>query len=173
MTTVEASTLVALVIGPLLAVWVTIGHETRKEKIGAQRQLFLTLMVGRQAFPIPPEWARALNVIDAVYADHSAVITAWHDMFAYMNRPPMDTVEFDRKRTKLLSEMAKALGYTSLEQVDIARYYTPEQHNNDAIRAIELQTELLALLKKLNQGIDQLKASQLAQAVHAAATRQS
>jgi hypothetical protein len=66
--------MIAIVLGPLLAVGITLWWQGRKEKRDAKERLFLTLMAQRRAFPPAIEWVNALNVIDVVFADHSQVV---------------------------------------------------------------------------------------------------
>jgi len=55
-------TLVALVLGPLLAVWWTLRHEDHKQKRAAKERLFLTLMAHRKSNPPAADWANSLNL---------------------------------------------------------------------------------------------------------------
>lgn len=138
---------VATAFGPIAAVLITLWHQDRKAKREAKERLFVTLMAGRKAIPIPIEWVRGLNLVDVIFADSPKVIKAWHDLFDYFHIRPLDERQVDHKRTDLLSEMARALGYSAVQQIDIDRYYTPEAHSNESLRNYEMQIELLRVLK--------------------------
>jgi len=139
--------LVATAFGPIAAVLITLWHQDRRIKIEAKERLFVTLMAHRKSFPLHPDWARGLNLIDVIYAGHPTVIAAWRDLYEYLsNVRPTEVRQVDHKRMTLLSSMARVLGYP-LEQVDIDRYYVPEVHANEGVRNLELQVELLRVLK--------------------------
>ncbi|HMH17209.1 MAG TPA: DUF6680 family protein [Burkholderiales bacterium] len=138
---------IATAVGPLAAVLITLWHQDRKEKRAAKERLFVTLMAHRKSVPISLDWARALNLIDVVYGDNPKVLRCWHDLFDYVHIKPMDQRQFDYKSTELLSQMAQSLGYKSLQQIDIDRFYGPQAHTDEALRNYELQTELLRVLK--------------------------
>lgn len=146
MTESEAIVL-ATALGPITAVLITLWHQGRKERRDAKARLFVTLMAGRKAIPIPTEWVRGLNLIDVIFADHPKVIAAWKDLYEYFHVRPLDDRLVNDKRTMLLSEMATALGYRDLQQVNIERYYYPEAHGDQAVRNLELQTELIRVLR--------------------------
>lgn len=137
----------ATALGPIFAVLITLWHQGRKEKRDGQARLFVTLMAGRKALPIPAEWVRGLNLIDVIFADHPKVIAAWKDLYDYFHVRPLDERLVNEKRTTLLSEMAKVLGYRNLQQVNIDRYYFPEAHGDALLRNTEVQNELLRVLK--------------------------
>ena len=146
-----AAIVLATALGPITAVLVTLWHEGRKQRRNAKETLFVTLMASRKAIPIPVEFVRALNLIDVVFAGHSDVIRAWHELFDYLHTRPLDDRQVDHKKLNLLSHMARALRYKSLEQIDIDRFYHPEAHANDSIRNFELSTELLRVLKSTDR----------------------
>lgn len=172
MTIVEALTLVALVFGPVIAVIITLKHEDRKDKHAAKERLFVTLMAHRKSVPLSLDWARALNLIDAVYESHPTVVKAWHEFYAVLNTAPLHDQNLDYRRTALLSEMAKVLGYSALQQIDIERFYNATAHTSEGERNYQLQTELISLLQKVNMAIDQYKAEQAAKAAQAPQVRQ-
>src|SRR2546428_12924040 len=100
----------ATALGPLAAVLITLWHQDRKQKRDAKERLFVTLMAHRKSAPIALEWARSLNLIDVLYAEHPKVIRAWHDLYDYFYMKPLDQKQLDHKRMTLMSEMARAIG---------------------------------------------------------------
>src|SRR6185312_16955827 len=73
-------TLAALILGPTLAVWLTLNFQKRTEKRAAKDRLFMTLMAHRKSTP-NLEWATALNLIDVVYSGHPTIVGKWHSMY--------------------------------------------------------------------------------------------
>jgi hypothetical protein len=146
MTIYESATLVALVLGPVSAVIITLWHQERSQKRAAQERLFLTLMAHRRAFPPPLEWANSLNLIDVVFSDRPKVVALWHELYDILFRVPLVEEQRVHKNLELLSAMAKSLGY-NLAQVDIDKFYSPQVHGNQQALNDQLQTELLRVLK--------------------------
>jgi len=144
---VDYLTIVALLLGPVLAVGITLWHQERHQKYTARERLFIQLMSHRKSFPPTREWAQGLNLIDVLYAKHPKVVKAWHDLFDYAHIRPMDNNEFERKNLILMSQMAESLGYKTLQQADINRFYSPEMHGNQAVKHAEMENELLRVLK--------------------------
>ena len=69
-------TIIALIVGPVAAVCITLWYQRRTEKRAAKERLFMTLMAHRRSFPPPPDWTNALNLIDVVYADSPIIVSA-------------------------------------------------------------------------------------------------
>ena len=140
----------ATFLGPIAAVGISLFREARSKEYNAKYQLFLGLMSARKVFPLPFDWVRNLNLINAVYAKHPDVTSAWRDLYDYLSSgtpPEADTL--NEKRTYLLSKMAEALGFSGLNPADIDRYYAPQQHEDAAQRQLALQMELLRVLQAI------------------------
>ena len=122
MKTIEAINLAAILVGPILAVVVTLWWQSRKQKRDAKEKLFLSLMAHRRAFPPAPEWVNSLNVIDVIFADVPQVVQLWHGYYAGLHHSSSDNRQ-QREHTYLLmlSAMARNLGYRNIEQTDIDR----------------------------------------------------
>jgi hypothetical protein len=140
-------TLAALILGPVIAVMWTLAHQDSREKKAAQQRLFVTLMAHRKSIPLSPEWAQSLNLIDVIYADYPKVVAKWHSLYDVVCTSPLNEAKFQHGSLELMSEIAKALGYKSLQQTDIDKFYVPEAHSKQAGRIYEVQTELLRVLK--------------------------
>ena len=141
------SIILATFLGPITAVLITLWHQNKKEQYEAKRRLFVSLMAHRKTIPIPFEWVQGLNLIDTVYARHPKVIAAWHELYDYFHVRPLDEGQIASKRTHLLSEMAKTLGYKELQQIDIDRFYMPEAHGYQTALTYKIQQELLRVLE--------------------------
>ena len=148
MTYHEWATLSAIALSPTVAVGITLWYQGRSQKYNAKHNLFVTLMAYRKSFPPTLEWANALNLIDVIYADHSKVVSLWHDVYSILTAPPPISWEEQRhKYLDLLSEMGKVLGYRALQQTDIDKFYSPQAHGNATQLSYEIQTEFLRVLK--------------------------
>lgn len=148
----EAATLVALVTGPVVAVVITLWHQQRSEKRAAKARLFQALMANRKILPPPFEYVGAVNLIDVVFADEPGVVGLWHEVYDILCiKPVIPAEQLVHKNLELLSAMAASLGYSSLKQTDIDKFYFPEMHNTQAALSRDLQTELLRVLKASKQ----------------------
>ncbi|MGA9084413.1 MAG: DUF6680 family protein [Pseudolabrys sp.] len=140
-------TVIALILGPVIAVFITFWYQRRRQKYDAKERLFLGLMAQRRINPPTFEWAGALNVIDVVFADNRDVVEKWHELYKIVDQPQFNQGHFGHTYIELLSEMAAALGYRRLQQTDIDRFYAPQAHGTQAALTQEMQTELLRVLK--------------------------
>ena len=124
--------IVAIVLGPVIAVTITLAYQKYKEKRDAKMRLFLTLMAHRKSFPPTFAWVESLNLIDVVFAKHPKVVLLWHEYYDYLHEDLKDFKKRDHKYLELLSLMAKDLGYPTLQQTDIDKFYTPIAHGDQA-----------------------------------------
>ncbi len=139
--------IVAIILGPILAVIITLAYQKFKEKRDAKMRLFLTLMAHRKSYPISYDWVQALNLIDVVFANHSQVVKLWHEYYDYLHEETKKFTKRDHKYLELLSEMARCLNYKNLQQTDIDKFYTPIAHGDQAALNYKVQTELLRVLE--------------------------
>ncbi len=140
-------TIVALFLGPAVAVAITLWHQGRTARRDAKQKLFLTLMSYRKSDPPTAEWASALNLIDVVFADNPTVVQYWHTLYQVLNTKPWNYMNYNHAYLDLLSAIAKAVGYKSLQQTDIDKYYQPDAHGAFQARQGEIQQEFLRVLK--------------------------
>ena len=119
----------AILLSPVIAVLVTLWYQSRKEKRDIKLDIFFTLMENRASLSISDEFVKAINSIDFVFDGDNDPAIQGH---LYID---------------LLSAIATHLGYRSLRQTEIDRYYIPQSHGNDAERQREVSDELLRLLK--------------------------
>jgi hypothetical protein len=141
-------TLIALLVGPLVAVRWTLWHQDRKDKRSIKERLFIELMAHRKSFPISPNWAKALNVIDVVFADDPKVIAKWHRLYDVLCERPVKDQPFQHASLELMSEIAKSLGYAGLQQTDIDKFYMPDLHAKEARRLYRIQMHALRVLRR-------------------------
>ena len=138
---------IAIILGPIIAVIITLVYQKYKEKRDAKYRLFLTLMAHRKSFPPTIAWVESLNLIDVVFADHPKVVELWHQYYDLLHQESKDYTKREHKYLELLSAMAKTLGYKNLQQTDIDKFYTPTAHGDQATLNHKVQTELLRVLE--------------------------
>jgi len=142
--------ILAIIIGPITAVIITLFYQRYREKRNAKMHLFLTLVSQRKENPIPRSFVYALNQIDVVFNKDRKVIAAWKELY---NSTPEKVFEYDvfnRKLLDLLDEMAKSLGYSTIKQTDFDEYYSPKIHGMQNVFTEELQKNLLRVLQNSN-----------------------
>lgn len=147
----ETWTIVAIFSGPVVAVLISVGitiwHQKLKQRGDAQRSVFMTLMANRRAYPPPYDLVNSLNLIDVVFAGHPQVLLLWHNYYDLLHQTPLNHEALQHKQLDLLSEMAKSLGYKSLSQTDIDKFYSPIAHGESAELTYKTQKELLRVLQ--------------------------
>ena len=110
-----------------LIIWLVGNKQMRKkEKLDAKRGLFYTLMKQRKTLYVSPERADALNLIDVVFQDDDKVREAWKNYLISLNPNSAEFQNNNAYLLDLLSEMAQSLGYKSLKQTEIDRFYQPQ-----------------------------------------------
>ena len=149
----EWLTLLAIALSPLIAVLVSLWLQARKEKRDRKNHIFTTLMAHRKTNPPAQEWVSALNLIDVAFDDNKKVLSLWHEYYALLGSAQNQNEYRDRehKYIELLSVMAKDLGYKQLQQTDIDKFYSPQVYADQAQRNLDIQSELLRVLKSTNQ----------------------
>jgi hypothetical protein len=113
------------VLSPILAVLISIYFQRRYSSYDARHKLFISLMINRQPSNPTIDWINSLNSIDIVFSDYPKVLSAWKDLFQTFEASQLNPDQVNRYTVALLDEMAKSLGYTSLRQLDIQKFYIP------------------------------------------------
>jgi hypothetical protein len=144
---IEIVTVIALVAGPALGVAITLWHQRQTEKRAAKERLFMTLMAHRKSLSPAPDWTNSLNLIDVVYADSPKIVGQWHSLYDILIQTPLNMQRFNHLYIELLSAMATSLGYRSIQQTDIDKFYTPLAYSDQAVMNAEIQKELLRVLR--------------------------
>jgi hypothetical protein len=120
---------VAIILAPIIAVWVGGILQRRADAHRSKLQVFGTLVALRHD-PLSLEAVRALNLIDAAFADTPAVREAWTRYYtalndANMNAGPGFSIREDRRRDLLLA-MVKGLRLSrKISSADLLRTYLP------------------------------------------------
>lgn len=151
--------IIAILLSPVIAVAITLWHQSRKERRDRKDRLFQTLMIYRKSVPPSHEWVNALNLIDVVFADNEKIVRIWKEYYQMLGSAKSDHEYRDRdhKYIELLSVMAKDLGYINLQQTDIDKFYSPQAHQDQLVAQREVQSELLRVLKNTHKIDAELK----------------
>jgi hypothetical protein len=145
--------LIATVVSPFLAAGLTalltLFWQDRKERRDAKLRVFTSLMASRtniDNFQTAQEWAKAVNVIDVVFADCPEVLTLWHGLYLMLQQneaPPGQ----GHQTIELYSAMAKNLGFKGMSQTVIDQGHFPRALASPIAKAAEVQEEFLRVLK--------------------------
>ena len=136
----------AIFLGPVTAVCITLWIQNRKAARDAKLQLFLTLLAERKGVAFSKRATDAMNTIDVIFHGDPKVVNLWHRHYGLRQMP--QTQELDHSWVELLTEMASVLRYSNLKQIDLDKCYTPVGHAEQAALQKELQIELLRVLKE-------------------------
>ena len=124
-----AGSVLAIFSAPVVALWIAGKLQRRSDSYKAKLEIFSTLMGLRYA-PLSEEFARALNLIDAVFTDEPAVREAWTRYYAALLDPNFNVgpgyAIREEKRRDLLLEIVKGLGLArKISSADLLRGYMP------------------------------------------------
>jgi hypothetical protein len=139
--------IIAVIVGPIVAVCITLWYQDRKEKRDAKIRLFTMLMAHRKSNPPTFELVNGLNLIDVVFSQHRKIVDLWHEYYDMLSQKPINWQIAESKYLDLLANMARDLGYKNLLQTDISRYYSPVAHGNQFEINDKIQTEWLRVLE--------------------------
>ena len=104
---------IAVIAIPVAAVIIAQKLQDRAEKRKDKMQIFQILMTSR-IYGWTVDSVHALNIIDIIFADDSAVRTAWkelNDKYNVSNPDQAHLKKIEQAQYKLLEAMANSLGY--------------------------------------------------------------
>ncbi len=147
-------TAVAIVIGPIVAVQITLRSETSREKLRRKYQTFHALMKTRRV-TLSAEHVTALNVIQTEFHDDDKIIAAYKkyiDNLAGPHLPPGSSDDEihrfvdlrDDVFNEMMFEIGRHLGF-SLDKRELAKYsYAPQgwvsiEAEQNALRQLALE----------------------------------
>ena len=123
MTTNEILTLVAVILGPISAVGITLWIDGRRRD-REQKIIVLRLLLATRHLPADPGFLAAINLIPVEFNERPSVISAYNE-FIEATRPKLDGVNNDAilsnsstKLTRLIFEVSRSLGF-KLRETDI------------------------------------------------------
>jgi hypothetical protein len=139
-----ATTFVAVLIAPIIALWVAVKVQGRLA-LRQEKMKLLGILLSSRHQPLSPDAIRSLNLIDAVFARDHAVREAWTRYNAALsdqqNNNPAGFSKREEKRHELILAMIGAVGlqrYISL--ADVLRTYLPMYISKlDEVTFIELE----------------------------------
>lgn len=138
-------TIIAILAGPLAAVWITFAVQSRRDHRAAKMHTFLTLLSERKKL-YTPAGVDALNTIDVVFADNQKVLNLWHKYYGLLLFPANE--ERGHTWLEMLQEMAFDLNYPRLTQTTLDKFYMPQGHVDDYQRQQRLTEALLRVLEQ-------------------------
>lgn len=153
----EIINIIALILVPILAVFVGQKLQERAQKRNDKMQIFKILMTSR-IYGWTNESVQAMNLIDVVFADDEAVRKQWKICFDKMcvEKPTKTELsKIEKEKEKLLEAMAKSLGYKdiitweSIQNPYIPKGMTDLMAQQQACR--DTQSDIMEQLKKMLQ----------------------
>jgi len=139
--------ILAIVIGPIIAVLISVWLQRRHQKRDGKLSVFYTLMAYRKSYPPAKDLVKALNLIDVVYADEAKITQLWHRYYDLLCETGARRELREHAYLELLSAIAIHLGFRKLQQTDIDKFYTPQAHVDATESDFELDKELIRVLK--------------------------
>lgn len=159
MTCVEFINIIALILGPILAVFVGQFLQNRTKKREDKMALFTTIMASR-VYGWTPDSVHALNTVEIIFSDSSSVIDQWkiyYDKLCIQSPDAAELKKIETEHTKLLLEMAKALGYKDkVTWETIQNPYIPAGMVNSINTQNESMRNYAELLRKANGAFSNL-----------------
>lgn len=150
-------TVIAIVVGPILAVVVTRYLDDSRFNRERRMAIFRSLMRTRKA-RISPDHVGSLNLVEIEFYNVPAVVAAWKTHMNHLNTKFPDDVDGavidewsrvqDRNLTKLLHTLAEELGFKKMDQLDIFDGgYSPRGWANIEDQQAVLRTLTMDLLQ--------------------------
>jgi hypothetical protein len=146
-------TLLAIVVGPILAIAGQLWYQRRKERRDAKLGVFRVLMNLRNA-QLSADFVKALNLIDLVFYKDKGVRERWSILWEFLNNKEnfnlpraSEIIEKQRDLTaQLLSTMARELGFEFDITVLKNGAYRPQHHDDEQAEIAALRQGLVAAL---------------------------
>tara|TARA_R110000787_G_scaffold44093_17_gene108110 strand:- start:1612 stop:2169 length:558 start_codon:yes stop_codon:yes gene_type:complete len=149
-----AVNLIAILVGPVLAVWVGQRLERQRQDYNRRMAIFRDLMRYRRTI-LSPEYVGALNLVEVEFNKYPEVLIRWRTLYEHLHSPTDDKASFDvlrawnekadRLHALLIHSIAKAANLP-LEQLDIVAGYAPKAWNENEDRQRLIQISLLQVL---------------------------
>ncbi|MHC0440277.1 DUF6680 family protein [Flavobacterium sp. 3-210] len=147
MSAYEIITILSVLSSPLIAVQVTKLLDKVKEDKNRKMEIFKILMGQRGMYPRSNEFIIALNQIDIVYYNNTKVLEKWKKFYEVTlpNHPELS--DNGKYLNEMLFQMAKVLKYNNLDSIDIGRYYSTQQREDDLVFQRQYYSEYYRVLK--------------------------
>jgi hypothetical protein len=150
---IQIVNVLAILASPVIAVWVSVRLQDRKEKRHMRMFIFSSLMSTRHQVAQTDEIVRALNMIDVVFCDQEKIRNLWREYLDMLSdaglNNPTGWESRNVKRKELIAEMAKVVGYgKEITLKDVERVYSFVGLFEESMRMKALGDELLRVLKE-------------------------
>jgi len=154
---IEWLTLIALVVGPVLAVGIQLWFERRREIRRRKLSVLDTLMSYRGRF-VHSDNVRAMNLIDVIFYRNKRVRARFSTLIAYLetdamaaDQPTPDAISrADDLIAELLTEMAKDVGYAFDHTVIKRQAYRPRAFQVEEKYTADVRAALMPVLRGEN-----------------------
>ena len=149
-----AVNLIAILVGPVFAVWVGQRLERQRQDYNRRMAVFRDLMRYRRTI-LSPEYVGALNLVEVEFNRYPDVLVRWRTLYEHLHTPTDDKASYDvhrawnekadRLHALLIHSIAK-VAKLPLEQLDIVAGYAPKAWNENEDRQRLIQISLLQVL---------------------------
>lgn len=131
--------LIAILVGPILAVLVQLWRETWSSKRRMKMGVFLEILAHHNGVDPPMSYYNSINHIPVAFHGVNNVLEAWRSMIEASMANPFDSEAFSRRKLALCNTMAQHLGFGNITMEDIRRFYQPQSfldtaHENALVR---------------------------------------
>jgi hypothetical protein len=148
--------LAAIVLGPLIGIWVTRLIDKAGEARNRRWELFVTLQRTR-GLELTPDHVAAINMIPVLFRKDAAVMRAWEELLDSLNDAGWNSAEKEvkdrvielsnNKRTNLRNKVAEAVGAKLPTKEEHKYGYVPIAWSNEYLQTMEAREQLLKVLK--------------------------
>jgi hypothetical protein len=117
-------TMIAIVVGPLSAVAITLWIEGRR-RVRERRLYILRMLLTTRHMPADPQYNAAINLIPAEFDDRSKVMEAWRKYHEKVNEHVDASHETDHQmrttaaQSGMIFQIMRSVGLTNLSEGDI------------------------------------------------------
>jgi hypothetical protein len=150
----NALTILAILVGPIMALMIQRELDKKRERDKRRRELFRTLW-STKTFPSRLHFrhVEALNMICLEFAGRRPVLDAWKEYLDILNQvvPEMGTEQFFRERNSKFTELLFAISqdlryeFSRLEVEKLA--YSPTAHNTWAEQETVFREHAVAIMQ--------------------------
>lgn len=152
----EWLTLSAILVGPLVGIWVTRLIDAARETNKRRWELFVTLRRTR-GLELSADHVAAINMVPVLFAKEPAVMRGWEELMDVLNDQSWNSLDeavklgvVERsvaKRVNLVNAVAHAVKATLPTKEEHRLGYAPIAWSNDQNQIIEARGQLLKVLK--------------------------
>ena len=145
----EIINIIAVLLSPLIAVWVTTKLQDRAEKRKHKMELFRRLLLANNAFyQLDLNDVSMFNMINVYFYDNKKIRQLWKECYELFCSTDINIKLVENKRSELLFEIARNLGYgKAITHLDFGRIYYPKGIADKDEIDRNIKNELLRVLK--------------------------